>query len=874
MNETQVTPFGKYELLERLGAGGMAIVYRARYTAAPGITKPVVIKRVLSHYAEDTAFVEMFIQEARITVGLNHGNIVQVFDFGQVDGEYFLAMELVDGQPLSRVLKKAQALGLGQLPPPLAVSITIEMCKGLHHAHTRKDERGRPLGLVHRDISPDNVLVSYEGEVKISDFGIAKAQLAGRPVTEAGMVKGKYPYLSPEQARGQDDLDARSDVYAVGVVLYLMLCGRLPAEGHELSVLQRVIQGQLTPPLQLNPDLDGGLVQILQDALAHDRGARIPSAEALHQQLSHWLATRAPLFPVHSLKHLMGLLYEAELTAMDRAPQLPEKFREQVELWTSSQKRVVPQVGSPARTPMSPGPSEPGPERREPRRSQSGPQHTMAAPPATQARPSPARAASATRAAPPTRAAPVTSAQASEPEAGYPQTEELPAQTDRLPAQTEKLPAQTDRMQAVEGEDDDDDDTTGLVPPPRRRREQRVRPAPEDATEAADLPAVLRTQHFWLWILGAVCVTALMIKLTMSFLLTVPPLEVHSQPPGALVRVDGVVKGVTPLTVQGVARKEPHTVELVLPGMKAWSQSFDPGTLEEKLRVTLEPQPSAPPAQPAQPAQAAQQKSPTPSPAAPESFATRFGTEKLPARFTLQEKWHSFSATARSLREPLEARRTYSVWLSGSYVGEAPISEKDLQQGLTPDSVRSSQVYAFLEGASLAPEDQLFMVTARPRVLPSARALHVFVLVGTSSERNVDRDLTLFVRDNTSKQVVKRRLETKRFAHLLALENRYSVRQLDPDASYTLEILPHEGAPASAAAVLAVPRFGGKVQLSGQPAGELRYVLASGRYTVQGARELWFALPRWEGDGNAEMDVSLGAGEASEPEPAAPVESD
>ncbi|MBN1206053.1 MAG: serine/threonine protein kinase, partial [Myxococcaceae bacterium] len=148
----------------------MATVYRARYTAAPGITKSVVIKRVLDVYAENPSFVEQFIQEARISVGLNHGNIVQVFDFGQVEGEYFLAMELVEGQPLSRALKRAQSLGLAQLPAPLAVNVAIEMCKGLHHAHTRIDERGRPLGLVHRDISPDNVLISYEGEVKISDF--------------------------------------------------------------------------------------------------------------------------------------------------------------------------------------------------------------------------------------------------------------------------------------------------------------------------------------------------------------------------------------------------------------------------------------------------------------------------------------------------------------------------------------------------------------------------------------------------------------------------------------------------------------------------------------------------------------------------------
>ncbi|MFL5346739.1 MAG: protein kinase domain-containing protein [Hyalangium sp.] len=838
MNETAATPFGKYELLERLGAGGMAIVYRARYTAAPGIIKPVVIKRVLGHYAEDSAFVEMFVQEARISVGLNHGNIVQVFDFGQVEGEYFLAMELVDGQPLSRVLKRAQNIGLAQLPPPLAVSIAIEMCKGLHHAHTRTDEKGRPLGLVHRDISPDNVLVSYEGEVKIADFGIAKAQLVGRPVTEAGMVKGKYPYLSPEQARGQDDLDARSDVYAVGVVLYLMLCGRLPAEGNELSVLQKVIHGQLTPPLQLNPDLDPGLVQILQDALATDRDVRTASAEALHQKLSHWLATRAPLFPVHTLKNLLGLLYETELTAMGRPPQFPPKFREQVELWSSSQQRVVPPVSSQARPPP-PAPDAPAPGRKEPKRTQTGPQHTMAAPLSTQARPLSDGGGTQTRAAPP-----------SDPGGQVP--EESALQTDQLPAytadQTAELPARTEKMSAV------GDTTTRVRASSWARSEPRDRPEPEDATDAAELPGVVRTQHFWLWVAGAVFLTALGIKLTLSFLMRVPPLEVYSQPPGALVRVDGQVQGVTPLTVQGVARKEPHTVEVALPGMRPWSQRFDPGSLEDKLRVTLEPLPAAaPPPPPAAP----QKPAASPPPAAQESFATRFGTEKTPARFTLQEKWHSFSPTARSLRQPLDPRRSYTVWLSGSYVGDAPISEQDLRQGLSPDSVRSTQVYAFLEGGSVDPVERLFMLSSKPRALPEAQALHVFVLVGESSEHNVDKDLTLFVRDNGSKQVVKRKLETKRFAHQVALENRYSVRQLDPEASYTLDIQTHEGAAPSALAVLAVPRFGGKVQLSGQPSGELRYVLEPGRYTVQGARELWFALPRSDRDGEAQMEVSL-----------------
>ncbi|WP_240356236.1 serine/threonine protein kinase [Myxococcus eversor] len=326
------TQFGRYELLERLGAGGMAEVYRARYPAAPGVIKSVVIKRVLGVYASDPEFAEMFLNEARICVRLSHGNVVQVFDFGEVDGEYFLAMEWVDGQPLSRVLKRASAKGLPRLPTPIAAGIAIDMCRGLHYAHTLVDEQGEPLGLVHRDISPDNVLMSFEGEVKISDFGIAKARLAGRVETEAGVVKGKYLYLSPEQARGEV-LDARSDVYAVGVVLYQMLCGQLPNEGDELEVMTRTVEGRLTPARQFNPTLDAAMLEILQRALMKSRDDRYRTTEALQQALSDWLSTNAPLFPTNTRKHLTSWLFQDELATRKRIPALPSEFLSQLESW-------------------------------------------------------------------------------------------------------------------------------------------------------------------------------------------------------------------------------------------------------------------------------------------------------------------------------------------------------------------------------------------------------------------------------------------------------------------------------------------------------------------------------------------------------------
>jgi serine/threonine protein kinase len=162
VSSEETTRFGKYELLDRIAAGGMAEIFRARYEPAKGVSKQVVIKRILPAYAENKGFIGMFTNEAKIAMGLSHGNIAQVFDFGAIDGDYFLAMELVDGQPLSKVAKRAKELGLPVLPSDIAAFIVAELLKGLHYAHTRLDEDGRPLRIVHRDVSPQNVLLGFE----------------------------------------------------------------------------------------------------------------------------------------------------------------------------------------------------------------------------------------------------------------------------------------------------------------------------------------------------------------------------------------------------------------------------------------------------------------------------------------------------------------------------------------------------------------------------------------------------------------------------------------------------------------------------------------------------------------------------------------
>ncbi len=204
--------FGKYVLLRKIAMGGMAEIFLAKTLGAEGFEKDVVIKRILPHFTEDEDFVTMFIDEARIASRLAHANIVQVFDFNQLDGRYFIAMEYIEGTDLNTALEEARKLEL-LLSVPQCVWVVMELAKGLHYAHT-KQHQGQPLNIVHRDVSPHNTMVAYTGEIKLMDFGIAKA--ASRSTeTQAGTVKGKCAFMSPEQAKGKE-LDGRSDVFALG----------------------------------------------------------------------------------------------------------------------------------------------------------------------------------------------------------------------------------------------------------------------------------------------------------------------------------------------------------------------------------------------------------------------------------------------------------------------------------------------------------------------------------------------------------------------------------------------------------------------------------------------------------------------------------
>lgn len=272
----------RYELLERIGAGGMAEIFRGKAVAAGGFEKPVAIKRILPHLSQDKRFVEMLIAEANILSQLRHRNIVQIFDVGVgEDGQYFLVMEYVHGLDLGAVQRRLEKRRK-RLPIELCLHIGAEVCEALEHAHRARGADGKALRLVHRDVSPSNVLLSQSGEVKLTDFGIAK-----RPEenTGHGGVRGKFAYISPEQASNLH-VDARSDVYSLGIVLYeIMLGHRLFSNLPDFDALRAVREGHIQRPREIDPELDPTLEAILLKCLNKDPELRFDSAGEVGEQL-------------------------------------------------------------------------------------------------------------------------------------------------------------------------------------------------------------------------------------------------------------------------------------------------------------------------------------------------------------------------------------------------------------------------------------------------------------------------------------------------------------------------------------------------------------------------------------------------------------
>jgi serine/threonine protein kinase len=272
--------FGKYQLVERLGRGGMAEVWKARMVGPAGFQRTLVVKRILPHLVEDPHFVEMFVSEARLSARLNHVNIVQVYELGDVAGEYFLAMEYVRGRDLVNVMR-AQLMR-GHPDPGLGAYAMREVCRALAYAHALTDDNGTPFRLIHRDVSPSNVMLSFDGAVKLLDFGIAKALAeATENKTQTGTLKGKFGYMSPEQVEGRD-FDHRADLFAAGVVLHESLSGRRLFKGSsDLQTIAMVRDAKVDAPSVINPNVPPELDRIALKALARNPDDRYPSCEEM-----------------------------------------------------------------------------------------------------------------------------------------------------------------------------------------------------------------------------------------------------------------------------------------------------------------------------------------------------------------------------------------------------------------------------------------------------------------------------------------------------------------------------------------------------------------------------------------------------------------
>jgi len=304
-----ICAFGRYELIGRVAFGGMAEIFLAREYAAEA-SRYLVIKRILPHVANDQAFVEMFLDEARLAMHLNHPNICHIYEFGEMDGAYFIAMEWINGVPLGKLIRRArQDEGI---PPELAAKVIAQVAEALHYAHIAKDQSGRPLNIVHRDVSPHNIMVSYEGVVKLLDFGIAKAVTQGAQ-TQAGVIKGKFAYMSPQQCSGLP-IDGRADIFALGVCMFETLTGRpLYHRKTEYETMRAVIDGEVPSIRKLDPELPEGLDVIVQRCLQKEPDDRYATARDLQYAIEEWLAESRRFVNSAKIAEFMEANYEDEM---------------------------------------------------------------------------------------------------------------------------------------------------------------------------------------------------------------------------------------------------------------------------------------------------------------------------------------------------------------------------------------------------------------------------------------------------------------------------------------------------------------------------------------------------------------------------------
>jgi len=328
---------GRYQLIRKLAQGGMAELFLARVEGPWGFEKTLALKRILPHLAEEPSFVDMFLSEAKLASRLHHTNLVQIVDCGRAEGGYYLAMEYIDGPNLRGLGRCASGLGI-PMPLELCAWIIAEACEGLAYAHEFCDPATqKPLRLVHRDVSLDNILVSREGGVKVVDFGIAKAADQVHR-TQTGIIKGKLTYMPPEQLRGLE-LDRRVDVYALGIVLYELLTGRKPFDATtEASIAKAILFEPLIPAVKRRPDLPKALQVILQRALAKDREQRYPDCRAFQTELEAFIRSRGEPMGSAQLARFVERVMGPVRVESSSAPQPPARAK-LVETRASGERR-------------------------------------------------------------------------------------------------------------------------------------------------------------------------------------------------------------------------------------------------------------------------------------------------------------------------------------------------------------------------------------------------------------------------------------------------------------------------------------------------------------------------------------------------------
>ena len=307
---TEIVKVGRYDLIYRIGSGGMATVFVARLSGLAGFERLVAVKVIHQHLADSRKFVQMFLDEARMAASIHHPNVVETYEVGRDDGLFFIVGEFVPGQDLNRLLRRVEEQEK-TLSQGMVAKITSQICFGLHAAHETRDKDGNPLNLIHRDVSPNNILISYDGYVRLIDFGVAWAQNK-MAQTESGALKGKIGYISPEQITGQA-IDRRSDIFSVGVLAYTMATLTHPFPGDsDAERLNKIITGDMLAPSEMLPDIDPEFEEIILKAMATSPGDRFETAAEMGKALENFAERTGDAIKAESLGVLMQGLFSVE----------------------------------------------------------------------------------------------------------------------------------------------------------------------------------------------------------------------------------------------------------------------------------------------------------------------------------------------------------------------------------------------------------------------------------------------------------------------------------------------------------------------------------------------------------------------------------